>query len=364
MPLMSNIKSITPVGAHQTYDLEVEHPDHQFFLANGMLTSNSHAVAYAIDSYWCAWLLRNYEESWLIAYLESMSGNPDSRAKAFGEVKGMGYQIVSIDVNHATDEWIALPGKRFMPSLLSCKGVGQAAIDELIEKRPYNSIDEFLWNDDGTWKHSKFNKRALEALVRIEALNSLDCVGPDKVFKNYKHMWVTLFGEHTELVKKRKNDDTLTEVTKDHSTLIKRSTKSDPFEGKRMMYELARRFADTPDFTPEERLKIYEEYFGSIDASLLVDNKKLAKLAEKGVRSVDEYDEPDIYWFAVVSCEMKMTKNKKTYALLRVMGTVGKEKRINVWGAKAPFQANNVYIAELEANDYGMSTTSWKVRPI
>lgn len=361
---MSNIRSITPIGKHQTYDLEVEHPDHQFYLSNGVLTSNSHAVAYAIDSYWCAWLLRNHEEEWLISYLESMSNNPVARAKAFGEVKAMGYQIVDIDINHATDEWIALPGRKFMPSFLSCKGVGQSAIDEILENRPYKSIDDLLWNEDGSWRHSKFNKRALEALVRIQALESLDVVGPDKVFKNYKHMWVTLFGSHNEFVKKRKNDTELSEVTKDHSALIKRTTAKDPHEGKRTMYELARQFADTPDFTPEERLKIYEEYFGSIDASLLVDDRKLAKLSEKGVKSVDDYEEPDIYWFAIVSCEMKTTKNKKTYAQLRVMGTIGKERKINVWGAKQPYQANTVYVAELEANDFGMSTTAWKMKAI
>ena len=40
--LQNNIKSIKQIGKAQTYDIEVAHPDHQFYLANGILTSNSY----------------------------------------------------------------------------------------------------------------------------------------------------------------------------------------------------------------------------------------------------------------------------------------------------------------------------------
>ncbi len=48
---MPRISSIEFTGKQQTYDLEVAHHDHQYYLSNGILQSNSHAVAYAIDSY-------------------------------------------------------------------------------------------------------------------------------------------------------------------------------------------------------------------------------------------------------------------------------------------------------------------------
>ena len=65
--------------------------------------NKSHAVAYALDSYYCAWLMTYFEEEWLCAYLESMEGNPDKRGKAFSEVKALGYEIVPIDINHAAN---------------------------------------------------------------------------------------------------------------------------------------------------------------------------------------------------------------------------------------------------------------------
>jgi hypothetical protein len=120
----TNIGSIEYFGDHDTYDLEVEHSDHQFYLPNGILTSNSHAVAYAIDSYMCAWLLTHYESEWLCTYLESMSANSEDRSKAFAEAKNLGYTIKSVDINQSGSEWTALPNKTLVKIFGTIKGVG------------------------------------------------------------------------------------------------------------------------------------------------------------------------------------------------------------------------------------------------
>lgn len=324
--------------------------------------NKSHAVAYAIDSYWCAWLMTYYEEEWLIAYLESMSNNPDSRAKAFSEVRALGYQIVDIDINHATAGWTALPGKKFMPSFLSVKGIGESAVEEIIENRPYKTIEELLWNEDGSWRHSKFNRKAMEALIKIEGFDSMDIVGPDKVFTSYRHMWETMMGSHTEMVKKRKNDEHEVEVERDHAALIKRSPKGDPHEGRKTFFELARQLRNVPAWTPAEKAEIYAEYFGTLDATKLLTKQQLKKLEDHGVRAIDLWEEKDIYWFVVAECVMKKTKNGKTYALVKAMGPAGKEHRLNVWGAKEPYKKFTLCLGEVDSNDYGKSTTSWKLK--
>ena len=45
---MPRISSIEFTDKQQTFDLEVAHHDHQYYLNNGILQSNSHAIAYAI----------------------------------------------------------------------------------------------------------------------------------------------------------------------------------------------------------------------------------------------------------------------------------------------------------------------------
>lgn len=309
--------------------------------------NRAHAIAYAIDSYMCAWLLTHYEEEWLCAYLESMSNNPDDKAKAFGEIRSLGYQFVPIDINHATKTWTILPGKKFMPSLLSVKGVGESAIDELITNRPYNNVEEFLWNDDGSWRHSKFNKKSLESLVKIGAFESLNLVGHDTLFKSYKQL-------HHVLVE---NND-----------LIKKTSKKEPQQGKKNFYELIKESNDCGEWTQAEKAQHYVECMGSADVGLLVDAGILTKLNEKGVRPIEQLEvgEKDICWFCVQNVTPKKTKNGKNYLMIDAVGVSGKSQRLNVWGwdGSRQFGFYALCLAEVERNDFGHSTTSWKLKEL
>lgn len=343
---MSNIESIELLDEPEdTCDLELSHPDHQFYLANGVLTSNSHAFAYAIDSYMCAWLLKHHEEEWLCAYLESMSNNPDDKAKAFGEIKSMGYQIAPIDINHATKSWSILPGKRFMPSFLSVKDVGASAVEEIIANRPYETVEDMLWNEDGTWKHSKFNKKALSALIKVGAFDSIDPIGPDRPFVSRRHMY---------------------EVIIENNDKIKKSPKKDPYAGKKTFYELARGLVDScPEWSNVEMAKNVEELYGTLDVGALLSPELICRLEQKGVKDIDQYEGPDIYWFVVKDSVIKKAKkSNKPYAVVTAIGAVGTQKRINVWGAKEPLEQYGLYVAEIDANDFGMSTASWKLKRI
>jgi DNA polymerase III alpha subunit len=53
------ITSIRRIGMTRTLDIEVKNKSHIFF-ANGIATSNSHAVEYSVISYWDAWLKHYY----------------------------------------------------------------------------------------------------------------------------------------------------------------------------------------------------------------------------------------------------------------------------------------------------------------
>lgn len=340
---MSNIVSVEEVGVEETYDLEVEHPDHQFYLSNGVLTSNSHAVSYAIDSYYCAWLLTYYEEEWLCAYLESMSGTDEKRAKAFSEVKAMGYKIVNVDINYATKSWTILEGKRFMPSFLSCKGIGSAAIDEIIENRPYHNVEEMLWKPSGEWRHSKFNKRALEGLIAIKAFDSVDCVGPGKTFENYKQMHEILINRNGE---------------------IKKCTKKNPNAGIEAFKKILIETADMEDWSHQELIDNSIKFLGSFNPTSLVPDQLISKLQEKGVKPIDDLEGSGIYWFVITDVKSKVTKNKKPYLMFSAMGMAGQPKRIFCWGWDGQKEVPNysVCISEITVDDFGCKTFMSKVK--
>ena len=306
-----------------------------FFSGYGF--NKSHAVSYAIDSYYCAWLMTHYEEEWLCAYLESMSGSPDKRKKAFSEVKKLGYKIVPLDINHADKTWTILEGKKFMPSFLSCKGIGAAAIEELVTNRPYRSVEELLWNENGSWRHSKFNKRALESLIRIRALGSLDIVGDDKMFSSWKHM-------HEVLI--NKNSD------------IKKYTKKDPNRGINNFKEALLESSGMEEWTRKELAQNSISLLGNFNAMALVPEELEAKLEEKGIRTVDDYDNPDLYWFVISDTKPKLTKNKKPYLLVTMVGVSGRSERMFLWGWNPNFEVPlySVCVAEISKNEYGCST--------
>jgi len=340
---MSNIVSVEEVGVEETYDLEVEHPDHQFYLSNGVLTSNSHAMSYAIDSYYCAWLLTYFEEEWLCAYLESMSGNDEKRAKAFSEVKALGYKIVNIDINYATKSWTILEGKRFMPSFLSCKGVGEAAVEEIMENRPYKSVEDMLWNEDGSWKHSKFNKRALEALIAIKAFDSLDCIGHDRTFMSHKQM--------SEILVNRNSD-------------IKKHAKKNPTVGMEAFRTALVETKDMDEWTRSQMVDNSIKYLGSFNAVMLMPDEILQKLESRGVKSVDDLSKSDIYWFIVSDVKPKKTKTGKNYLLLTITGLDGQNHRLFCWGwnGETEIPKYSVCLSEITVDGYGNKTFMSKIK--
>ena len=303
----------------------------------------AHAVSYAIDSYYCAWLLTYFEEEWLCAYLESMSGTDDKRAKAFSEVKALGYKIVNVDINYATHSWTILDGKRFMPSFLSCKGVGSAAIEELIENRPYKSIEEMLWYPTGQWRHSKFNKRALEALVAIKAFDSLDCVGPDKTFNNYKQMYEVLINRNNE---------------------IKKWTKKNPTAGMGAFKAALIETQDIEDWTRREIVDNSTKYLSSFNPATLVPDYILSKFEEKEIKPIDEVEASNVYWFVVMGVKEKKTKNGKPYLLLDTSGPTGQIKRLFCWGwnGETEIPVYSVCISEVTVDSFGCKTFVSKIK--
>ena len=87
-------------------------------------------------------------------------------------------------INKSGRVWeIAEDGKTLIQPLAGIKGLGDSAIDQIVANRPFNSIEEFLFNENITY--SKLNKKALDVLVRSQSLNEL----MDDRFTGLQHFW-------------------------------------------------------------------------------------------------------------------------------------------------------------------------------
>lgn len=338
---MAKIKSIKSIGFEETYDLEVAHKDHQYYLSNGVLTSNSHAVCYSIDSYHCAWLLTYYEAEWLCAYAETMIGNKENREIMMAEVKSLGYTIGNVDINHSYPEWtIDDANKKLIPSFKTVTGIGDAAIEEIMENRPYRDLRDLLWN--GTeWRHAKMNKRVLDALIRIGGLDSLGMVGKGKLFEHARHLHEIVIGNY-DLLRKRDGFNTLIMLIA-----------SEPVP---------------QDWSQQEKLEMQRSLVGNVNVDELVSPSMVAKLSEKGIPSIDELEigEKQISWFLVAGAEVKKTKTGKNYLKISAYGSTSTARTIMCWGYKSdsPPTAGGLWLAEVERNEGGWSTVSWRMRSI
>ncbi len=298
----------------------------------------SHAVSYAINSYYCAWLLTHYEEEWVTAYLEAVSSNPKKLAKALSEVKSLGYTVSRVDINKSDRMWVCSDGKTLVPSFSSCKGIGDAAVQEILHNRPYNNVLDLLWNEDGSWKHSKLNKRAMSVLIQLRAFESVEWRNH---FESYKQFHDVIIENWSDL---------------------RKHTKRDPFKGQNNLKE-AILSCDSDEWTMEELAGNSFSLLGTVNVELLVPEELLSNLDDRGVRSIDEWDREDIYWGLCVNSIPKKTKKGKYYLLLEVLGTSGKKHRMFCWNAPdgSKIKPYSVVAVQLKNGDFGFSTNWRKV---
>jgi len=141
---MAKIVSCEEIGEFDTYDLEVDHPDHQYYLSNGVLTSNSHAISYSIISVQTAWLKCNYPTEFMCATLNLTDPNSDGAQEYLAECKRLGIQITPPDINKGAENYKVIGEKTIATGFSAVKGLGPAAISELVKSQPFDNLCNFL----------------------------------------------------------------------------------------------------------------------------------------------------------------------------------------------------------------------------
>jgi DNA polymerase-3 subunit alpha len=170
---MGNIKSITPIGEHQTYDLGVDHTDHQFYLSNGVLTSNSHAVVYSMLSFHTAYLKAHFPVEFLLANLmyeirSNVKQAKENIEKIKNELKKNGIKINAPNINTSPFTYEIQKDNSLLTGLDALKFVGDEAIKDILAKRPFVSFDDFMQRVD---THA-VSAKTIQALAASGALDS------------------------------------------------------------------------------------------------------------------------------------------------------------------------------------------------
>lgn len=300
-------------GIHKE-DAEKMWQTFEFFSGYGF--NKSHAVCYSILSYQCAWLLTYHSSEWIASYLDDEKD--DGKSKAISVVKSMGYKVEPPDVNKSGDCWEhSKDGQTFYQPLSSIKGLGEKAIEQIINNRPFKTIDELLFNENIVY--SKLNKKGLDALARCGALDNL----MDNRFAGRKHFWMSFCGDRPKTKKK--------------------------FESYIEQYK------EAGEFTRDEIIGNCVELLGFFPVTMVMSQQLYKRLEDSNVPAISKYDaDLQVCWFVPISSETKKSKNDKDYYVVDVVDDTGKTTEVKVWSidkTKDVIYLNRPYVAKLNYDE-------------
>jgi DNA polymerase III alpha subunit len=298
--------------------------------------NKSHSVSYAYLSYQCSWLFHFYPNEWVCAYLE----NDSDKEAAMAEVEQNGYVVGSMDILNSGIEY-SVKGNVVYPSLSSIKGIGDSAVNELLELREGWTPGEdglanfcsFFYNTESTllkngktktkrvWRFTKFSKKALYALISLEAVGRLTIFPAP--FLNHKHLLNFLEANWDK--KENQSFDILQAIES----------------------------ADSEDFTSLEIIDAQDKYLGSYDKNLIVSAEQIQYMKDYGVISMSELTTyPQKIWFILKDIEAKKTKKEKTYYKLTIMDIDGTSKTFNYFYGepREGWVKRGVYVGHLFEN--------------
>ena len=210
--------------------------------------------------------------------------------------------------------------------MLFRSGLGEKAIEQIIEHRPFTTVEELLFNDK--IKYAKLNKKALDVLVRSGACDALK----DNRFRNNKHYWLSIAFERPKNPKELKNN--------------------------------IEKFKSEDEFSEEENVNNIVDLTGVFPLSMVIDQNVIRRISSKGVPGISNFDEELLVcWFIPRSIEIKKTKNGKDYMVLTVIDDTCKNITIKCWGVSPDDKVfiNRPYISKLEYEEkWGFSCRNIK----
>lgn len=134
--------------------------------------NKSHSAAYALVSYQSAWLKTHYPAEFMAAQISSDMDNTEKVVHMVNECYAMGLKVLPPNVNTGQVHFKPFGERTVNYGLGGVKGVGEAALEGMIEERETNGAYTDLF-DFCLRTGKKVNRRVIDALVRSGAFDEL-----------------------------------------------------------------------------------------------------------------------------------------------------------------------------------------------
>jgi DNA polymerase III subunit alpha len=155
-------RSVPKPQANFIFDLLAKFADYGF--------NKSHAAAYAIVSYQTAFMKAHYPVEFLAASMTYDMANTDKLGEFRRDALRLGIEVTTPSVMHS-HRIFEVGENRIYYSLAAIKGIGEAAVDHIAQKRaekPFASLEDFLTRIDP----KIIGRRVLESLINAGALDA------------------------------------------------------------------------------------------------------------------------------------------------------------------------------------------------
>ena len=135
--------------------------------------NKSHSAAYALLAYQTAWLKAHYPAAFMAAVLSSDMDHTDKVVTFVDECRNLQLGVLPPDINRSEYLFTVADERSIRYGLGAIKGVGLAAIEGVLAERrehgDFQNLEDLCRRID----LQKTNRRALEALIRAGALDTL-----------------------------------------------------------------------------------------------------------------------------------------------------------------------------------------------
>lgn len=163
----------------------------------GYAFNRSHACAYALLSYWTAWLRNYYPSEWMAACIEIDKDDDDKMANLLEECHRDRIIVKDPNINESgLNTTVNKKGEILLP-LSAVKGVGSRAKD-IVDNQPYSNLKDFCYR-------ARPNRGIVEALSKTTAFDCLpDIEMSEDEFMQY---WDDMVLERNNEEKKKIRDE-------------------------------------------------------------------------------------------------------------------------------------------------------------
>lgn len=152
------------VKAEKQFDLMAKFAGYGF--------NKSHAAAYSVITCQTGYIKAHYPVEYYASLLSIERENTDKITKYIADAKNHGISILPPDINESQTDFTVLSPNQIRFGLGAIKGVGQIAIDSVLESRAKGGPVSDLFDLCGRTNGRTVNKRVLEAFVKGGALDS------------------------------------------------------------------------------------------------------------------------------------------------------------------------------------------------